>query len=150
MYYLILVLLILDAMLLATVVLLQAGQGGGLASLGGATTDSVLGSRQSVTLLTRLSWWCGGAFLVLALFLSLMSSGTRGTTSQLQQRLRNATPPASARTSPLPIGTTPAAGPAPTPGATQPAGGAQPGTAGQPAGGTAQPPKPAPQRTPAK
>ncbi|HEX6644155.1 MAG TPA: preprotein translocase subunit SecG, partial [Gemmatimonadales bacterium] len=70
MFYFILVLLILDALILATVILLQAGQGGGLASLGGSgSTDTVLGGRQAVTLLTRMSWWCGGIFLALALVL---------------------------------------------------------------------------------
>src|SRR5437667_12701624 len=56
MFALLLTLLILDALLLSVVVLLQAGQGGGLASLGGATTDTVLGGRQAVTILTKLSW----------------------------------------------------------------------------------------------
>jgi preprotein translocase subunit SecG len=145
MYYLILSLLILDAVLLATVVLLQAGQGGGLASLGGATTDSVLGSRQSVTLLTRMSWWCGGAFLVLSLLLSLMSSGTQTGTSDLQQRLRTSSPPASTRPSPLPI--TPAPGAAP--GTAAPATTAPTTTA--PASGAAKtPPAPAPKTRPAQ
>ena len=63
MFAFLLTLLILDALLLSVVVLLQAGQGGGLASLGGATTDTVLGGRQAVTLLTKATWWCGGLFL---------------------------------------------------------------------------------------
>ena len=50
MFAFLLTLLILDALLLSVVVLLQAGQGGGLASLGGATTDTVLGGRQAVAL----------------------------------------------------------------------------------------------------
>jgi len=62
-------LLILDAIVLSIVVLLQAGQGGGLASLGGGGTDTVLGGRQAVTILTKLSWWCGGVFMVLSLLL---------------------------------------------------------------------------------
>ena len=98
MYYLILTLLIIDALLLATVVLLQAGQGGGLASLGGGTTDSVLGGRQAVTLLTRLSWWCGGIFLGLSLLLSVMSAGGAGgpSRSNLQEQIRQSAPPATA------------------------------------------------------
>src|SRR3954453_18538485 len=55
--------LALDALLLSVVVLLQAGQGGGLASLGGGGTDTVLGNRQAVTILTKLTWWGGGIFL---------------------------------------------------------------------------------------
>lgn len=77
MYYFLLGLLILDALLLIPVVLLQAGKGGGLAAMGGgaAGTDTLFGGRQAATLLTRATWWCGGAFLVLALALSVMASG---------------------------------------------------------------------------
>jgi preprotein translocase subunit SecG len=94
-------LLILDALLLSVVVLLQAGQGGGLASLGGGGTDTVLGGRQAVTILTKLSWWCGGIFLALSLVLSLVPRG--GNSSALQERLRAATPGAPSQ-APLPIG----------------------------------------------
>ncbi len=67
MFAFLLTLLILDAIILSVVVLLQAGQGGGLASLGGAGgTDTVMGGRQAVTILTKATWWCGGIFLVLA------------------------------------------------------------------------------------
>ena len=107
MFAFLLTLLILDALLLSVVVLLQAGQGGGLASLGGATTDTVLGGRQAVTLLTKATWWCGGIFLVLALALSLVPRGGSGT-SGLQERLRATTPTAPAPSAPLPIGGAPA------------------------------------------
>ncbi|HEV7365304.1 MAG TPA: preprotein translocase subunit SecG [Gemmatimonadales bacterium] len=127
-------LLILDALLLSVVVLLQAGQGGGLASLGGGGTDTVLGGRQAVTILTKLTWWCGGIFLVLSLALSLTPRG--GNSSALQEKLRAATPAAPSQ-APLPLG--PAAepsaetpkGPAPLPlgTPTQPAGKAPTGAA---------------------
>ncbi len=96
MFYLILVLLILDALLLATVVLLQSGEGGGLASLGGGMTDRVVGGRQAVTLLTRMSWWCGGIFLGLSLILSVMAAGGAGgpTRSNIQEQIRQSAPPA--------------------------------------------------------
>jgi preprotein translocase subunit SecG len=93
-------LLILDAMILSVVVLLQAGQGGGLASLGGGGTDTVLGGRQAVTILTKLTWWCGGIFLVLSLALSLTPRG--GSSTGLQERLRAATPAAPTQ-APLPL-----------------------------------------------
>jgi preprotein translocase subunit SecG len=113
MFAFLLTLLILDALLLSVVVLLQAGQGGGLASLGGGGTDTVLGGRQAVTILTKLSWWCGGIFLVLSLVLSLVPRG--GRSSGLQERLRAATPAEPSQPAPLPLGTptqpqTPAAG----------------------------------------
>jgi preprotein translocase subunit SecG len=95
-------LLVLDGLLLSVVVLLQAGQGGGLASLGGGGTDTVLGNRQAVTILTKLSWWCGGIFLLLALVLSLVPRG--GNSSALQERIRAATPAAPTQQAPLPLG----------------------------------------------
>lgn len=123
MFYLILVLLILDALILAAVVLLQAGQGGGLASLGGSGgTSEVLGGRQAVTLLTRMSWWCGGIFLGLALLLSVMSANRSvGGRSSLQERLRQASPPTEpAPATPLLQGNTPPAGGQATPAAPPP------------------------------
>jgi preprotein translocase subunit SecG len=125
MFAFLLTLLILDALLLSVVVLLQAGQGGGLASLGGATTDTVLGGRQAVTILTKLSWWCGGIFLVLSLILSLVPRGG-SSGSALQERLRATTPAAPSSGPTLPLGT-PSQQPAPgdvKTGAPAPAGGA--------------------------
>ena len=76
MYSVLLVLLILDAIVLMVIVLLQAGKGGGLAAMGaaGAGSDSLFGSRQAATLLTRATWWTGGLFLGIAFILSLMSA----------------------------------------------------------------------------
>ena len=119
MFYLLLVLLILDALLLATVVLMQAGQDGGLATLGGGMADNVLGGRQAVTLLTRMSWWCGGIFLAISLVLSVMAAGGRagpvrsGIQEQIRQQaqppvapaqlpLENSAPPSGGEQSPKP------------------------------------------------
>ena len=132
MFYFILVLLILDALILAAVILLQAGQGGGLASLGGSgSTDTVMGGRQAVTLLTRMSWWCGGIFLALSLVLSVVSANRGvGGRSELQERLRQGTAPAAPAPTPanLPLQTTPPATDAAQPAPTQPA---SPGESGQ-------------------
>jgi preprotein translocase subunit SecG len=84
-------------------VLLQAGQGGGLASLGGGGTDTVLGGRQAVTILTKLTWWCGGIFLLLSLGLSLPFVRRGASSSAIQERLRAATP-AEPQQAPLPLG----------------------------------------------
>jgi preprotein translocase subunit SecG len=125
MFAFLLTLLILDALVLSVVVLLQAGQGGGLASLGGAGgTDTVLGGRQAVTILTKATWWCGGIFLVLSLILSFVPRG--GGSSDLQERLRASTPAA-----PAPAGTLPLGGASTTatpPAATPPAGAKAPAT----------------------
>lgn len=131
MFYFILVLLILDALILAAVILLQAGQGGGLASLGGSgSTDTVMGGRQAVTLLTRMSWWCGGIFLALSLVLSVVSANRGvGGRSELQERLRQGAAPAPAPApANLPLQSTPPATDAAQPAPTQPA---SPGESGQ-------------------
>lgn len=75
MFPLLLTILILDCIMLTAVVLLQSGKGGGLAAMGGgASTDSFVGGRQAVTILTKLSWWGGGIFLALSLVLAGMSA----------------------------------------------------------------------------
>ena len=87
------ILLILDSVILATVVLVQAGKGGGLAAMGGgASTDSFLGGRQATTILTKMSWWCGGIFLGLSLVLSTMSSSSAAPTSVLEGQVEAPSP----------------------------------------------------------
>src|ERR1700688_4116595 len=101
MYSVLLVVLLFDAVLLATAVLLQAGQGGGLASLGGgAGTEVFMGGRQAVTLLTRVTWGCAGIFLTVAFTLAVMSSRSAAPRSVLQGGVP-APPPI--QTTPLPI-----------------------------------------------
>ena len=79
MFTFLVIMLIADSLLLAAVVLLQAGKGGGLAAMGGgASTDSFFGGRQATTILTKMSWWCGGLFLGISRVLSAMSASTAG------------------------------------------------------------------------
>ena len=88
MFTLLLVLLVLDSVVLIAAVLLQAGKGGGLAAtFGGAasSTDAFVGMRQAANLLTRLSWWCGGLFLLLGFVLSIMSVRASAPRSVLDQ-----------------------------------------------------------------
>ncbi len=71
------VLISIIAAILCVIILLQAGKGGGLAaSFGGqsSSTDSFLGGRQTATALTKMSWYGGGAFLFLALVLTILSA----------------------------------------------------------------------------
>jgi len=128
------------------VVLLQAGQGGGLASLGGGggTSDTVLGGRQAVTILTKATWWCGGIFLALSLALQFVPRG--GTGSALQEKLRG-----SASSGPVGLpGTAPAEPTAPAAGGPAPApqspAGAQPAPTQQAA--PQNPPAQAPTKPP--
>jgi preprotein translocase subunit SecG len=97
-----LILLIVDAFLLAGAVLLQAGQGGGLsAEFGGASsTDAFVGGRQAATLLTRASWWTGGIFLGLCFILSLLSARSAQPRSVLQGQFQQEAP---APLAPLPL-----------------------------------------------
>ena len=93
MYTLLIAILIIDAVVLVTVVLLQAGKGGGLAAMGGgASTDSFFGGRQATTILTKLSWWCGGIFLFLSLMISAMSARTSIPRSVLDGQIQAPTP----------------------------------------------------------
>jgi len=110
MYVFLVVILILDALILATAVLLQAGQGGGLATMGGgAGTETVMGGRQATTLLTKATWWTAGIFLFLALVLTFMSQ--RG--AQVRSVLEGQGQPAPVQPTPLPIETQPTPPPAP-------------------------------------
>jgi len=104
MYKILLAILILDSLVLATAVLLQAGQGGGLASLGGgAGTETIMGGRQATTLLTKATWWAAGIFLFLALLLTFMSQQGTQVRSVLEG---HGQAPAPVQPAPLPIDTT--------------------------------------------
>jgi preprotein translocase subunit SecG len=104
MYNLLLFLLAIDALILGTAVLLQAGQGGGLASLGGgAGTEQFMGGRQATTLLTKITWWCAAIFLFVSLVLAVMSSNSGAPRSVLE----NVPAPAPVQPTPLPLPTNP-------------------------------------------
>jgi preprotein translocase subunit SecG len=93
--------LLFDALILATAVLLQAGQGGGLASLGGgAGTETIMGGRQATTLLTKVTWWTAGIFLFLALVLTFMSQQGTQARSVLEGQVQA---PAPVQSTPLPL-----------------------------------------------
>src|SRR4029077_20558525 len=105
--------LILDSLILATAVLLQAGQGGGLATMGGgAGTETIMGGRQATTLLTKGTWWTAGIFLFLALILTFMSTSANQVRSVLQDQGQTPAPVAPSK---LPIETQPTATPPPPP-----------------------------------
>lgn len=87
-YTLLMVLLTIDSIVLIAAVLLQSGQGQGLAATFGgvsSSASSLFGTRQTGTLLTKASWWCGGLFLFFAFLLSLSSARGRTPRSVLDQ-----------------------------------------------------------------
>lgn len=107
MYTFLLAILILISFVLIAVILLQSGKGGGMsANFGGATSsaDAVIGTRQAGNLLTKISWWGGGAFLFLSLVLQLMTTRQRAPKSVLDNAFSTPAP-----TAPAP-GTPPAGG----------------------------------------
>ena len=107
MYGFFVAILILDSLILATAVLLQAGQGGGLATLGGgAGTETIMGGRQATTLLTKVTWWTAGIFLFLALLLTFMSKSGGQVRSVLEGQ-QGQQAPAPVQQTPLPIETQP-------------------------------------------
>jgi preprotein translocase subunit SecG len=86
MYAFLLAVLVVDGLFMTVFILLQAGKGGGLASVGGgaAMTEGILGGRQATTVLTRATWFAGGLFMTLALALSIMSSRSSAVQSVIQ------------------------------------------------------------------
>ena len=99
--------MLFDAVILTAAILLQAGQGGGLASLGGgAGTEVFMGGRQATTILTKITWYCAGIFLFFAFVLAIMSAQGGQPRSVLQGNIPAPTP---VQTTPLPLQTTPAA-----------------------------------------
>ena len=105
MYDLLLFVLALDALILIAAVLLQAGQGGGLASLGGgAGTEQFMGGRQATTLLTKITWWCAGLFLFISLILAVLSSRSASPRSVLEGGVPA---PAPVQPTPLPLPASP-------------------------------------------
>jgi preprotein translocase subunit SecG len=121
MYTLLIVLLVLASIFLILVILMQSGTGGGLAAtFGGVGTspDSFFGTRQMGNVLTKASWYLGGAFLVLGFVLSLMSSRAVTSRSILDQPAGSQTaaptaPAPGASDAPIPLENAPATQPEP-------------------------------------
>ena len=101
MYTVLKFILLFDALILATAVLLQAGQGGGAAALGGAAgPETIMGGRQATTLLTKVTWWTAGIFLFIALILTFMSQQGTQARSVLEGQVA---PPQPVQATPLPL-----------------------------------------------
>jgi preprotein translocase subunit SecG len=117
MYTFLIVVLVLASIFLILVILMQSGKGGGLAAtFGGVGTspDSFFGTRQMGNVLTKSSWYLGGAFLLLGFVLSLMSSravASRSVLDQPAQTTAPAAPPPGASEAPIPLENAPATPP---------------------------------------
>jgi len=128
-YNILLVLLIIDSLVLIVAVLLQAGQGRGMAaSFGGVSSSasSFMGARQAGNLLTKASWWCGGLFLGLSFLLALASTRSRVPASVLDQTFQTpVTAPTNAAPNPAAANPAIPLAPAPTNAAPATTGGTQ-------------------------
>ena len=75
------------SVLLISVVLMQASQGGGLAgSIGGQTTNAIFGGRSASTALSKITTYLAAAFMGLALIISLLGSPDRVGTDSVIER----------------------------------------------------------------
>ena len=90
MFTFLVILILVDAVLLAIVVLLQAGRGGGLAGIAsGGQATQILGARQAPDFLEKATWVLGTALLVLC-FIAPFTLGGDPERSILQQRAAEA------------------------------------------------------------
>ncbi|MDP6338906.1 MAG: preprotein translocase subunit SecG [Candidatus Marinimicrobia bacterium] len=84
------------SLLLITVVLMQASQGGGLAgSIGGQTTNAIFGGRGAATALSKMTTYLAVAFMGIALLISLVGapvSGGSGSVIEQAQEERTLAP----------------------------------------------------------
>jgi preprotein translocase subunit SecG len=127
-------------MIACVVVLLQAGKGGGLAAgFGGSGTGfELLGGRQTATFLHQSTRWLGGAFLVIAFLIALLTARQNRPGSLMERELEGQPAPLEQEAGTPEdlesvVGQTPATE-GQTPGAQQQQGDAtQPGPAGTPA-----------------
>ena len=72
------------SVLLITVVLMQASQGGGLSgTFGGNAASSMLGGQNAGNVLSRITTWLATLFLTLAVLISVLTSRSDNNTSSL-------------------------------------------------------------------
>ena len=129
MYTFLIILILIVCLILAGAVLLQSGQGGGLASLGGGPAENIVGGRQAETILTKGTWYLGAAFMFLALVLSVMSTRRGPAQSRTQELLQQQQETAPAPGGALPLGPS---SPTTAPATTAPAQGSTPAPTPQP------------------
>ena len=89
MYYFLLTLFVIVAVLLIILSLLQKGRGDVGAAFGGAMGQSIFGAGGVDTILTKATYWLGGIFLVLAVILSVVPKEEKG--SIIERSLRDET-----------------------------------------------------------
>ena len=87
MFYFLIVLILIIALLMGITVLLQSGKGGGLAGIAsGGQTTQILGARQAPDFLEKATWSLGWAFLALCLITTFFIPRADTGGSILQER----------------------------------------------------------------
>lgn len=77
----------LVSILLISVILMQASQGGGLAgSIGGQTSNALFGGRGAATILSKVTTWLASIFMVLAILISLVGSSDLSRSSSVVEK----------------------------------------------------------------
>ncbi|MEK6552031.1 MAG: preprotein translocase subunit SecG [Bacteroidota bacterium] len=91
MYTLLIMLSVIIAILLIIVVLLQSSKGGGLAgSFGGSGQfGTVFGTRRTADFLSRITWWLGGALIILAMVINLFFLPGQSTSAQKESIIQS-------------------------------------------------------------
>ena len=75
------------SILLISVVLMQASQGGGLSgTFGGQAASSILGGQSAGNVLSKITTWLAVIFIVLAIFISILSGPTTESSSSLVKK----------------------------------------------------------------
>ena len=75
------------SILLISVVLMQASQGGGLSgTFGGQAASSILGGQSAGNVLSKITTWLAVIFIGLAIFISILSGPTAETSSSLVKK----------------------------------------------------------------
>ncbi len=100
MYYALLALFLMVAILLIILSLLQKGRSDVGAAFGGGMGQSIFGVGGVDTVLTKATYWLGGIFLLLALLLSVVPKEKKG--SILEKELKDESKTAPVEPAPLP------------------------------------------------
>ncbi len=85
MYYALLTLFIIVAVLLIIVSLLQKGRGDVGAAFGGGMGQSIFGVGGVETILTKITYWLGAIFLIVALLLSIVPKEKSSVVEKLKE-----------------------------------------------------------------
>ena len=81
------------SILLVSLVLMQASQGGGLSgTFGGQAASSILGGQGAGNVLSKITGWLAAIFIVLAILISIMSGPNEDSSSSLVKKAAEENP----------------------------------------------------------